>query len=239
MATTKPAADKPEMSKRAPAVPKTAGTQEAKDLKSLIGSLADQNSPSSSKEITAFAKQTLKIVGQSQKSESAAFRREATKTLIEFRNFVEKTQKVSDLRRTKLLSDIDSVSLDTKNASLMLISVAKEQAKNIKGKASREAATEKIRIKQMEKATLDEASVKSKAMISEAKLKSKALSEEQAAKFKGIKDERDARFKMLMDTSKATIQQQKDSLKQKRDEHKNKISEAAEELKSKKQLRLS
>jgi hypothetical protein len=237
MASTKPAGPKPEMSKRAPATPKTAGAQEAKDLKTLIGTLSDQNSPASSKEITAYAKQTLKLVGQSQKAESAAFKREATKTLIEFRNFVEKSQKVTDIRRAKLLKDIDSVSLDTKNASLMMISVAKEQAKNIKAQASREAATEKMRIKQIEKSVLEEASLKSKEMVSEAKLKSKALSEEQNAKFKAIKDEREARFKMLMDTSKASIQKQKDSLKERRESHKAKVSEDAEELKSKKQLR--
>lgn len=201
---------------REPAKPKVS-TQEAKDLKALIQTLSEKNSPESSKDITVYAKQTLKMVAQSQKSDSAAFKREATKALINFRSFIEKTDKLNESRRAKLLGDIDKTSLDAKSATFMMLSVAKEQAKNIKADAIRAAAADRIRIKQNEKAIIGEAESKAKEINKEAKLKSKAMTTEQTAKMKLIAEERKQKYELMVTNAKATIQAQKDKLKSDKD----------------------
>lgn len=218
--------------KRAPAVPKsnTDMTAEAKGLKELAKALGAKNAPESSKDITAFAKETLKIVAKSQKSESAAFKREATKALVEFRNFVEKTEKLTDVRRNKLLSDIDGVTLDTKNASMMLLSVAKTQAKTIKDAARREAAAEKLKLANYEKTVTAEAQAKAKTIKSEAELKAKQLVSEHTEKMKTLSEERLARHKAMMDAGRASIQKQKDELKAKKDAHATQMDKRRQEL---------
>ena len=217
---TKPvdAPSKPATStKRPPGVPAKGGsTQEAKDLRTLINTLSEKNAPDSSKEITAYAKQTLKIVAQSQKAESAAFRREATKALFDFRTFVEKSEKVTESRRSKLLSDIDSVSLDAKSATLMMMSIAKEQSKTIKMTAQKEALVEKMKAKQNALLLVDEARQKAKAIGDEVKLKSKALSEEQANKFKAMKEEMVLKHKANAEQSKLKLSEEKDKIKAER-----------------------
>lgn len=208
--TTKPASN----AKRPPGVPiKGGSTKEAKDLRELIQALAQKNSPETSKDITAYAKQTLKIVAQSQKAESAAFRREATKALFDFRTFVEKSEKVTEARRSKLLSDIDSVSLDAKSATLMMLSVAKEQSKTIKMTAQKEALVEKMKAKQNASLLVEEAKQKAKAIGDEVKLKSKALSEEQTAKFKAMKQEMILKHKNNSEQSKIKLAEDKEKLK--------------------------
>lgn len=219
--------------RREPATPQTM-TQEAKDLRALAQMLNAKNAPETSKDITAFAKETLKLVAKSQKSDSAAFKREATKALIEFRNFIEKTEKVTELRRTKLLSDIDGVALDAKNATLMMLSVARTQAKNIKMAAHKEAMAEKLKIKEMEKQVLSEANIKAKALQEDTKLKSKAFVIEQTEKIKLLSDERKAKHQLWVDESKARIQNQKDALKQSREAHRIKVEQQKQDLKDEK-----
>lgn len=217
--------------KRAPGVPaKGASTQEAKDLRALINTLSEKNSPESSKDITVFAKQTIKIVGQSQKADSAAFRREATKALVDFRSFIEKTEKVTEARRTKLLSDIDSVALDAKSATLMMLSTAKEQSKTIKMAAHKEALIEKLKAKQNASELLEEAKARAKAIGEETKLKSKAISEEQMAKFKALKEEMVLKQKANAEESKLKIVEQKEKIKSERIELHNKYSEVRQNL---------
>lgn len=214
-----------ETTKRAPAKPSDvkSATQEAKDLRALTQIMSQKNSPDTSKDITVFAKETLKMVAKSQKSESAAFRREATKSLIEFRNFVEQTTKVTELRRSQLLSKIDGASLDTKNATMMLLSVAKTQAKNIKLAASREAAGQIIKAKEFEKNLIIEATSRAKALESESKLKSVALKKEQEEKFKALAAERSVRYKDMMSRAQTDVQARKLKLQQQRDDNKAKI----------------
>lgn len=201
---------------REPAKPKVS-TQEAKDLRALINTLSEKNSPESSKDITVYAKQTLKMVAQSQKSDSAAFKREATKALLNFRTFIEKTDKLNETRRAKLLGDIDKTSLDAKSATFMMLSVAKEQAKNIKTDAIRAATADRIRIKQNEKAIIGEAEAKAKEINKEAKLKSKAMTAEQTAKMKLIAEERKQKYELMVSNAKTTIQAKKDKLKADKD----------------------
>ena len=218
---TKPVVDAPSKpatsTKRPPGVPAKGGsTQEAKDLRTLINALSEKNAPDSSKEITVYAKQTLKIVAQSQKAESAAFRREATKALFDFRSFVEKSEKVTESRRAKLLSDIDSVSLDAKSATLMMMSIAKEQSKTIKMTAQKEALVEKMKAKQNATLLVEEARQKAKAIGEEVKLKSKALSEEQSNKFKAMKEEMVLKHKTNAEQSKLKLSEEKDKIKAER-----------------------
>lgn len=219
--------------KRAPAVPKSNSdmTAEAKGLKELAKALSQKNAPETSKDITAFAKETLKIVTKSQKTESAAFKREATKALVEFRNFVEKTEKLSEVRRNKILSDIDGVTLDTKNATMMLLSVARTQAKTIKDAAKREASAEKLKLANYEKTVTAEADAKAKTIKSEAELKAKTLLSEHTEKMKTLSAERAARHKALMDQSRTEIQKQKDELKQKKADHAARMDQRRQELK--------
>lgn len=198
-------------------------SQEAKELREVIQLLGKKNSPETSKDITAFAKETIKLVSKSQKSESAAFRREATKALIDFRNFVEQTNKITDLRRSKLLGDIDSIALDTKNASFMLLSVAKTQANNIKLTSHREAAAEKLKIKEMEKSILTEASLRAKAMESESRLKSKAMAKESEEKLKNVFEERKLRHKAIIENAKLDIEKQKEAIQKRLNDHKIKV----------------
>jgi hypothetical protein len=212
-----------------------AQSQEAKDLRSLMNSLNQKNSPDTSKEITAFAKETIKLVQRSQKSESAAFRREATKALVDFRNFVETTSKVSELRRTQLMNQIDGITLDTKNASFMLLSVAKTQAKNVKLSAQREAQAKRLEIKEMEKRVLEEATAKAKALEDETRLKSKAFREEQEQRLKAIADERHAKHKAWIEATRNQITEQKDKLKTRREAHKLEIEQRKADLVKQKQ----
>ncbi len=220
--------------KRPPATPKTNVdmTAEAKGLKELAKALSQKNAPETSKDITVFAKETLKIVTKSQKSESAAFKREATRALVEFRNFVEKTDKLSEVRRNKILSDIDGVTLDTKNATMMLLSVARTQAKTIKETAKREAVAEKLKIQQHEKALISEAETRAKTIRSEAETRAKQMLSEHTEKLKSISAERAARYKALMDQNRAEIQKQKDDLKQKRADNAAKMDQRRQELKT-------
>lgn len=219
--------------RREPAVPKTNSekTQEAKDLRALAAMLNAKNSPETSKDITAFAKETIKLVAKSQKADSAAFRREATKALIEFRNFVEKTEKVTELRRSQLLGQIDGVALDAKNASMMMLSVAKTQAKTIKDTAKREIAADKLKLKQYQDNLVAESQAKAKTLLSDAKLKSKAMATEQAEKIKTVSAERKAKYQQMMAEGKAKILEQKDALKVKKDNHKLMIEQEKQDLK--------
>ena len=208
--------------KRAPALPKKdanakAATQEAKDLRALVTMLHAKNAPETSKDITAFANETLKVVAKSQKSESAAFRREATKALIDFRNFVEQTTKVTETRRAQLLSKIDNATLDTKNAAMMLISVAKTQAKNVRLSAAREAQARKLEIKEMKKKILAEATTEAKRIKEEAALKSKAMREEQESKLKLLSEERREKFKLWQADKKQKLEERELKLKEQRE----------------------
>lgn len=215
-------------------------TREAKDLKLLIDTLGQKNAPETSKDITAYAKQTLKIVAQSQKGESAAFRREATKTLISFREFVEKTEKITALRRNKLLADIDGASLDTKNAAFMLISLAKQQADNIKKIAKSDATRQAIELKHKESTVLAEAKARSDAIVEETRLKSKMLSTEQASKLKAIKDEHTAKYKALAEAHDASVKRDRDMVQKHRDALKTKVASDRVDLEAKKtNLKLS
>lgn len=215
------------------ATPKTESA-EAKGLRELAKALSQKNSPENSKDITAFAKETLKIVAKSQKSDSAAFKREATKALIEFRNFVEKTDKVTELRRTKLLSDIDGVALDAKNATMMMLSVAQTQAKTIKAAAVKEAQATKLKAHQYQKTVAAEAETKAKQMQADAKLVSKQMLDEHSTKMKQISDERKAKHIQLMTDSKASIQKQKDSLKKQKDDLRQREEDRKIELQARK-----
>lgn len=219
--------------KRPPAVPKTNSdmTAEAKGLRELAKALNQKNAPETSKDITAFAKETLTIVAKSQKSESAAFKREATKALVEFRNFVEKTDKLSEVRRNKILSDIDGAALDTKNATMMLLSVARTQANNIKTSAKREAIAEKLKLQTYEKTLVAEAEAKAKTIKSEAELKSKQLLSEHTERIKAISEERAARHKSMVAQTLADLQKRKDELKQKKADDAAKMDQRRQELK--------
>lgn len=199
--------------RNAPAKPQVS-TQEAKDLRSLIGMLSEKNSPKSSKDVTEMANKTLKMVAQSQKSESVAFRKEATKALLDFRNFVEKTDKIRDSRRDELLKRIDGASLDAKNTSYMMLSIAKQQSKNMKDEAIRAITAEKIKLKEIEKATLAEAEVKAKEIRKEAKLKSQQMTAEHAAKLREITDERKQKLKDRADALNKSLQDKREKLKQ-------------------------
>lgn len=231
-----PEENKPARTKRAPAVPKSNNelTDEAKGLKELAKALSAKNAPETSKDITAFAKDTLKLVAKSQKSESAAFRREATKALIEFRNFVEKTDKINDLRRNKLLSDIDSVNLDTKNATMMLLSVARTQAKNIKESAKHEASVEKLKLHEYQKTLIAESEAKAKQIKIDAELRSKAMMDEHSEKIKNVTNERKLRHQMMMEQGRADIQKRKDALDQQRKDHSAKMDQHKTDIKSRK-----
>lgn len=223
--------EKAPKTKRAPGIPaKGASTQEAKDLRALINTLSEKNAPESSKDITAYAKQTLKVVSQSQKAESAAFRREATKALVDFRNFIEKTEKVTEARRSKLLSDIDSVALDAKSSTLMMLSVAKEQSKTIKMAAQKEALIEKVKAKQNASFLIEEAKAKAKAIAEETKMKSKALSEEQMTKFKAMKEELVLKQKTAKEQSKLKLVEEKEKIKTERVELHGKYEEIRQNL---------
>jgi hypothetical protein len=200
IAVSAPVAEKPRREVGKPAVP----TQEAKDLKALISTLGSKNAPTDSKEITIYAKQTMKMVSQAQKGESASFKRESTKALIGFRSFVEKTEKLTELRRTKILSDIDSMTLDAKNATMMLLTVAKGQVADMKSSAKREIHEEKSRMK--------------------------ALNEEQIEKIKATKSERDDRHKMLVESHKARMLADNESIKKNRLELKDKSAGNKQEL---------
>ena len=211
--------------KRPPGVPAKGGnSKDAKDLRDLIQTLSDKNSPETSKDITAFAKQTLKVVGQSQKSESAAFRREATKALIDFKSFVEKTDKLNETRRSKLLNDIDSVTLDAKSAVFMMMSIAKEQSKTIKMTAEKEAAVERLKAKQSAATLLEDAKNKSKVLADESKQKSKLISEEQNAKLKAqkedfrlkskaVSEEQSLKYKVMKEEALKKIKADKEAVK--------------------------
>lgn len=217
----------PSKKSRPPAIPSDvkAQTQEAKDLRSLLATLGDKNAPETSKDITAFAKETLKIVSKSQKSESAAFRREATKALVDFRNFVEQTSKVSDLRREQLLTQIDSATLDTKSAVLKLISVAKNQAINIKESAAMEAKTHKIAMKEFEKKTIAEAEANAKRIKEDAALKSKAIREEQEERMKLISQERREKYKLWHTESVQKIEERAAKFRQYKEDKSAEINE--------------
>lgn len=231
-----PEENKPARTKRAPATPKSNNdlTEEAKGLKELAKALSEKNAPETSKDITAFAKDTLKLVAKSQKSESAAFRREATKALIEFRNFVEKTDKINELRRNKLLSDIDSVNLDTKNATMMLLSVARTQAKNIKDAAKREASAEKLKLHEYQKTLIAESEAKAKQIKIDAELRSKSMLAEHSEKIKNVTNERRARHQMMMEQGRADIQKRKEALDQQRKDHAAKMDQQKTDLKARK-----
>jgi hypothetical protein len=219
--------------KKAPAVPQSNAdkAQEAKDLRALAAMLNAKNSPDTSKDITVFAKETIKLVSKSQKSDSAAFKREATKALVEFRNFVEKTEKVTELRRSQLLGQIDGVALDAKNATMMMLSVAKTQAKTIKDTAKREVAADKLKLKQFHDNLVAESEAKAKTLVADAKLKSKVLATEQTDKIKALSTERKAKYTQMMAEGKSKILEQKDALKVKRDNHNLTIQKEKQDLK--------
>jgi hypothetical protein len=223
---------KPTRKRRPAATPKDvkAQTQEAKDLRALVTMLHTKNSPESSKDITTFANETLKIVAKSQKSESAAFRREATKALIDFRKFVEQTTKVNETRRAQLLSKIDNATLDTKNAAMMLISVAKAQAKNVRLSAAREIQARKLEIKEMEKKTLAEATAEAKRIKEEATLKSKAFRTEQEEKLKLLSEERREKIKLWHSDKKQKLAERELKLKALREEQMLDISKRKDEV---------
>lgn len=215
-----------------------AATQEAKDLKTLIHALGDKNSPADSKEITVYAKETLKIVAQAQKSDSAAFKREATKALAGFRAYVEKTEKLNDFRRNQILKQIDSANLDAKSSIVMMKSIAVNQTKKWKADAKRDIALEKIKMKQLEKETIANSQAKAKEIESESKLKTKARKQELEEKFKAIKEERDKRFKTLVDEqnkknaeNKQKLKDQKDALKQSQEKKKQDLAGEKTKLK--------
>jgi hypothetical protein len=226
--------ESPKKSSRSePATPKTnaAATQEAKDLRALAQALNAKNSPETSKDITAFAKDTIRMVAKSQKSDSAAFKREATKALVEFRNFVEQTQKVTESRRASLLRQIDSVNLDTKNAAVMMISIARNQAQLIKDSAKNEAKMTKEKSDAFHKNLVAEATAKARQITDESKLKSKALFEEKSSKLKELKMEQKQRLENLVQAQKETIERAKLKLQQDKADHKVTLEKKKQDLK--------
>lgn len=178
--------------------PNPVTSQEAKDLNMLIKTLGQKNEPVSSKEITEYAKKTLKVVELSQKSDSASFKREATKALLNFKELVEKSTKLTDTRRDKLLGDINSVTLDLKNANFVMLSNAKAQAKQIAVTAKNEASLTKLKAKQDADAVLSTAKLKAKEIAEEAKLKSKDFTEEQSNKRRQFNLEHKAKMDAIL-----------------------------------------
>jgi hypothetical protein len=142
--------------------------EETKQLTAIVKLLKDKNTLAKSTDITALAAKTIKAVEAAQKSGSASFRREATKSLISLREVVSKSEVLSPKRAKVLVDRFDAVSLDAKNASFYMLSTAKQQANDIKKNAEEYKRQTKLEAKEKLKSILAETALKAKKITSEA-----------------------------------------------------------------------
>lgn len=112
---------------------------ETKQLTSIIKILQEKNNLSKGTDITVIAAKTIKAVEISQRAGSDSFKREATKSLINLRDLISKSDVISPKRIKTLVDRFDAVSLDAKNAAFYMLETAKIQSGDIHKKAKSSA----------------------------------------------------------------------------------------------------
>lgn len=149
--------------------------EDAKSLAELIKNMASANEPKSDKQAIKLTKDTLKLVADAQKSGSLAFKRESTKTLVHIRAAVDKMNFSKDADKKKLITDIDTAVLDSKNVTHYMTSVAKTQANSIKEQAAAETKLIKLKATNEARQHKNNAKAEAKAIVNKAALEHKAL----------------------------------------------------------------
>ena len=195
-------------------IPKDAS--ETKELTAIVKLLKDKNTIAKSTDITAIAAKTIKAVELSQKSGSDAFRREATKSLINLRDSVSKSEVLNPKRMKTLLDRFDSVSLDAKNAAFYMLETAKIQSSDIHKKAKGNAKDTTIGAKGEAKLIISTAETEGKKIKATAStkaldlitnanvgIKEKNLSSNKSIKNKKDKVDEDIKTRLSKATEKA------------------------------------
>jgi hypothetical protein len=209
----------------------TKKVEESKQLSNLIKELGDKNTPKTDAQASKLAKDTIKLVTEAQRSGSLAFKRESTKALVQIRNAIDKSNFAKDATKEKLLLDIDSVVLDTKNVTMYMTSVAKAQVDIIKANGKAEAKQIKQNAMNSARVTRNEAKAEAKRLAAEVALSNSTATEKAANELKLQRAEQALRIRKMRSELQDRAKKQKEDEALRDAQHQHQVEEDKRKVK--------